>query len=1075
MLTSLIVVVLAMNVSPIMTSVSSATGGVTFDQCANGNGSGPTCSWINGDLQHSNSTYFEGDSTPQRIALTGLTPGASDSVTIDYATTQGGLHAYDFLTSYNASENWIQASDVCSGIANCTGTGTTVANTSSLLIPLDNNIPVANRTLVESGQHFIMVGGALTSASNPTIVSGSYSGNSTTEIQVFFTVGSNGDVALFFGAHVASEHDWGLGSGAASINGSPYHVIFAALNGASVGSRDNQMAANVIPPPATPTFTTTANHSGTSLVLGSTGTVNDTATVSGSTAGSPVPTGTVTFYQCGPLTAIATCNASSSNETTYGPVSLNGSGVASSPTTFTPTAAGTYCFGASYTSGDGNYANAVDNTTGTPVSAECLTVTANVPPFGTTANHSGTSLVLGSTGTVNDTATVTGITGDPTPTGSVTFYLCGPLSGNATCNATSSHETTFGPVSLNGSGVASSPLTFTPTATGTYCFGASYSGDGNYGSATDNTSSSPVSSECLTVTAAPSTTTTNSSVSGAVVLGTDGTASDTATISGPTPGTGLPAPTGTVSFTECFSATAITSCTGGSSVATASGPTAGTGDTATATSASINVTQVGYYCFGASYSGDTNYSGSSDNGANECFHITAAPSTTTTNSSVSGAVVLGTDGTASDTATISGPTPGTGLPAPTGTVSFTECFSATAITSCTGGSSVATASGPTAGTGDTATATSASINVTQAGYYCFGASYSGDTNYSGSSDNGANECFHITAAPSTTTTNSSVSGAVVLGTDGTASDTATISGPTPGTGLPAPTGTVSFTECFSATAITSCTGGSSVATASGPTAGSGDTATATSASINVTQAGYYCFGASYSGDTNYSGSSDNGANECFHITAAPSTTSTTASITGSAVLGGGTISDTVTVSGNEGGPVPTGTVTFYLCGPGSSATFCAPSDNAFDTETLVDGSASSISFTPTAAGTYCFGAVFTSGDANYANSADNTNSDNLDAIECVTITAAPSTTSTTASITGSAVLGGGTISDTVTVSGNEGGPVPTGTVTFYLCSPGSSATFCAPSDNAFDTETLVDGSASSISFTPTAAGTYCFG
>src|ERR1700722_4672404 len=423
MLTSLIVVVLAMNVSPIMTSVSSATGGVTFDQCANGNGSGPTCSWINGDLQHSNSTYFEGDSTPQRIALTGLTPGASDSVTIDYATTQGGLHAYDFLTSYNASENWIQASDVCSGIANCTGTGTTVANTSSLLIPLDNNIPVANRTLVESGQHFIMVGGALTSASNPTIVSGSYSGNSTTEIQVFFTVGSNGDVALFFGAHVASEHDWGLGSGAASINGSPYHVIFAALNGASVGSRDNQMAANLIPPPATPTFTTTANHSGTSLVLGSTGTVNDTATVSGSTAGSPVPTGTVTFYQCGPLTANSVCNSTSTGVVTSSPVSLSGTGTATSPS-FTPSAAGTYCFGASYTSGDGNYTNAVDNTTGTPVPAECLTVTASAPPFSTAVSHSGTSLVLGSTGTVSDLATVTGNTGGPTPPGAFISHEC---------------------------------------------------------------------------------------------------------------------------------------------------------------------------------------------------------------------------------------------------------------------------------------------------------------------------------------------------------------------------------------------------------------------------------------------------------------------------------------------------------------------------------------------------------------------------------------------------------------------------------------------------------------------------
>ncbi|MEI2827762.1 MAG: hypothetical protein V9F04_16270 [Dermatophilaceae bacterium] len=53
-----------------------------FDQCANNMGSGypatsadPGCQWINGNLQQSNSVYNEGDSTPQRLALTGLSTG----------------------------------------------------------------------------------------------------------------------------------------------------------------------------------------------------------------------------------------------------------------------------------------------------------------------------------------------------------------------------------------------------------------------------------------------------------------------------------------------------------------------------------------------------------------------------------------------------------------------------------------------------------------------------------------------------------------------------------------------------------------------------------------------------------------------------------------------------------------------------------------------------------------------------------------------------------------------------------------------------------------------------------------
>ncbi len=53
-------------------------------------------------------------------------------------------------------------------------------------------------------------------------------------------------VALWFGAHVSAQANWGLGQGAGSINGSPYHVALFEVDGASVGQRDNQMQSNVV-------------------------------------------------------------------------------------------------------------------------------------------------------------------------------------------------------------------------------------------------------------------------------------------------------------------------------------------------------------------------------------------------------------------------------------------------------------------------------------------------------------------------------------------------------------------------------------------------------------------------------------------------------------------------------------------------------------------------------------------------------------------------------------------------------------------------------------------------------------
>ncbi len=110
----------------------------TYDQCSNNTGTGyltddTGCRWINGNLNANNSIYFEGDATVQRLWLTGFIPGTTHSVTLKYGTTKGGKHAYDFLTTWTWSEDWITLADRCQGITGCEAAapGTTTE------IPLD--------------------------------------------------------------------------------------------------------------------------------------------------------------------------------------------------------------------------------------------------------------------------------------------------------------------------------------------------------------------------------------------------------------------------------------------------------------------------------------------------------------------------------------------------------------------------------------------------------------------------------------------------------------------------------------------------------------------------------------------------------------------------------------------------------------------------------------------------------------------------------------------------------------------------------------------------------------------------
>lgn len=234
-----------------------------YDQCANDDGDGfnanpGDCDWIFGAINGNNSNYDEGDSTVQRLSLDGFAPGTQHTVTLQYGTTKQGKHAYDFLTTWNDSESWITLADRCDGITGCT----TAAET-TFPIPNDTNGSGQFQGTV-GARDFTMRGGTITAASAPTL-SGSYAGDSETSITITFTVPSTGPlcvttgngrnqtttcgVVLWFGAHIADSDQWepfNGTTGATTINGAPYHVAITALDGSSIGNRDNQMQADAI-------------------------------------------------------------------------------------------------------------------------------------------------------------------------------------------------------------------------------------------------------------------------------------------------------------------------------------------------------------------------------------------------------------------------------------------------------------------------------------------------------------------------------------------------------------------------------------------------------------------------------------------------------------------------------------------------------------------------------------------------------------------------------------------------------------------------------------------------------------
>ena len=192
--------------------------------------------------------------------------------------------------------------------------------------------------------------------------------------------------------------------------------------------------------------------------------------------------------------------------------------------------------------------------------------------------------------------------------------------------------------------------------------------------------------------------------------------------------------------------------------------------------------------------------------------------------------------------------------------------------------------------------------------------------------------YPFSVLDSTATTTTPATSSILIGSAN--SDGAVVSG---NATYGSPTGTVTFWECGPTASPEPCTSLTKlVGSPVGVTAGGNDTSSASSVSFTPSSTGYWCFAGYYSGDSNYAASSDTATDGCFYVTPGTVPSATTTTPASSSILTAGANSDGAVVSGNVTYGSPTGTVTFYECGPIASPEPCTSQANKVGSPVVVD-------------------------------------------------------------------------------------------------------------------------------------------
>ncbi|MEU8074374.1 hypothetical protein AB0B31_02920 [Catellatospora citrea] len=349
---------------------------------------------------------------------------------------------------------------------------------------------------------------------------------------------------------------------------------------------------------------------------------------------------------------------------------------------------------------------------------------------------------------------------------------------------------------------------------------------------------------------------------------------------------------------------------------------------------------------------------------------------------------------------------------------------------------------PTNGPGTYGTLETATIPPAP-GTYRWIAEYTGTTTVAPTSCDDANEDVVVNLASPTMTTNAT--DAIVIGAVGGISDAATLAG-----GFN-PTGTITF-NLYGPDDV-GCSGTPQV-DAVDVTDGNG---TYGSAGFNPTSAGTYRWTARYNGDANNNPVSTgcNDPNESTVVSQATPTVIT--AVSDDAVTVGTAVTDIATLAG---GFRPTGTITFFVYGPGDTG--CEEELDTSSRTVVTNASYESDPFTPTVPGTYRWRAEY-SGDANNAPVTTACNEAN----ESVVVRAVPVTPTLVTDASRDTFVGK-QVFDTATLSG---GTDPTGTITFTLYGPGDATCSRTP---VFTSTITINGNGAyeSERFRPSQPGTY---
>jgi len=731
------------------------------------------------------------------------------------------------------------------------------------------------------------------------------------------------------------------------------------------------------------------------------GTTSDTATLVGAFG---TASGTVEYRY---YPSLATCDSDVAafpgtpppGGTLVSTVTVTG-GVVPASAAHTFGAAGTFYWAAFYSGGPNNL----------PAASDCATepLVVTLSPSRITTELSIASREIGVGGAASDSATLGGVTG--TAGGTVEYRHYPSLSD---CDAATlafppaAGGTLVSTVTVTGGVVPPSALATFPVA-GTFYWAAFYSGDPSNAAAASDCATEP-----LVVNPAPSRVSTQLSAAGGQI-GAGGTASDSATLADVT-GTAA----GTVeyryysSLTDCQTATsAFPPAAGGTLVSTVT-VTGGLVPPSAAATFPVG----GTFYWAAFYSGDADDQAAASDCATEPLVVTPAPSRITTQLSATG-LQIPVGGSADDSAVLHETTATAG-----GTVEYRLYDSLVACEAATLPFPSQPASGGTLVSTVTVTngsvPGSAAVTFPVAGLFYWAAFYSGDPSNLAVASHCATEPLVVNPAPSLVTTQLSPAGEI--GVDGTASDSATLTGVTSTAG-----GTLEYRYYGTRAACDTDVAAFPGTPPPGGTLVSSVTVTSgvvpPSAAHTFAAAGTFYWAAFYSGDHNNRPAANDCATEALVVTPAASqvTTVLSAVATGREIPVGGSASDTATLSGATGTAGGTLEYRFYGSLAACDADVTAfpgtppPGGTLVSTVTVTNGvMPASATHTFGAAGTF-YWAAFYSGDPNNMAAASTC------ASEPLVVTAAPSEVTTQLSAAAGEIPVGGSASDTATLNGVTG-------------------------------------------------------